>query len=155
MILNELRPPSGAVKNRKRVGRGESSGQGKTSGRGHKGQKARAGGFHKKGFEGGQMPLQRRIPKRGFYSFTRSEYAVVNVGDLARFQANSEVTMAVLKEAGLVRKVLDGVKVLGDGEIAHPLTVKAARFSETAKQKIEKAGGKAIEITGNSPLPPS
>ncbi|MBI4411449.1 MAG: 50S ribosomal protein L15 [Deltaproteobacteria bacterium] len=144
MLLNELRPPKGAVKNRKRLGRGESSGQGKTSGRGHKGQKARAGGFHKKGFEGGQMPLQRRIPKRGFYSFNGREYAVVNVGDLARFQANSEVTAAVLKEAGLVRKILDGVKVLGDGAIDRPLTVKAARFSETAKQKIEKAGGKAI-----------
>ncbi|MBI2340897.1 MAG: 50S ribosomal protein L15 [Deltaproteobacteria bacterium] len=142
--MNELRPPKGAVKGKKRVGRGESSGWGKTSGRGNKGQKARAGGFHKKGFEGGQMPLQRRIPKRGFFSFTRREFAVVNVGDLARFQANSEVTQAVLEEAGLVRKILDGIKILGGGEIGHPLTVKADRFSQTARQKIEKAGGQAV-----------
>ena len=150
MLLNELRPPKGAVKNKKRLGRGESSGQGKTSGRGHKGQKARAGGFHKKGFEGGQMPLQRRIPKRGFYSFTGREYVVVNVGDLTRFQANTEVTAAKLQEAGLIGKILDGVKVLGDGEIGRALTVKAARFSKTARQKIEKAGGQAVEVAEKS-----
>src|SRR3989338_4876011 len=102
MLLNELRPPKGAVKNRKRLGRGESSGHGKTSGRGNKGQKARAGGYHKTGFEGGQMPLHRRLPKRGFFSFTRVELSIVNVGDLDLFSANETVNAVNLKEKGLV-----------------------------------------------------
>lgn len=144
MLLNELSPPKGANHRRKRLGRGESSGRGKTSGRGHKGQKARAGGFHKKGFEGGQMPLQRRLPKRGFHSLNRCEYAVVNVGVLAGFQANSEVDERVLREQGFVKKIKDGLKILGDGEISVPLVVKADKFSKSAKEKIEKAGGKAV-----------
>lgn len=147
MKLNELRAPKGATKNKKRRGRGESSGLGKTSGRGHKGQKARAGGFHKVGFEGGQMPLARRIPKRGFFSLFRTEYAVVNVGDLSKFKANDVVDAAGLKTAGLVGSLHDGLKILGNGEITVPLTVKAARFSASAKQKIEKAGGQAIVMS--------
>ena len=143
MLLNELRPPRGAVKKKKRLGRGESSGLGKTSGRGHKGQKARAGGFHKRGFEGGQMPLQRRLPKVGFFPFTRVEYVVVNVSALAEFPANAEVNAKSLRENGLVKKK-GLIKVLGDGEVKVPLKVTAARFSGTAKDKIEKAGGTAI-----------
>lgn len=146
MLLNQLSPPKGAVKKRKRVGRGESSGQGKTAGRGNKGQKSRAGGYHKVGFEGGQMPLQRRLPKRGFYSFTRIEYAVVNVGDLSQFKANDTIDTDSLKKAGLLKKLEDGLKVLGNGEIKIPLVVKAHRFSTSAKEKIEKAGGQAIQV---------
>lgn len=140
MLLNELKPPKGAVKKKKRLGRGESSGLGKTSGRGHKGQKARAGGFHKRGFEGGQMPLQRRLPKVGFFPFTRVEYVVVNVSALAEFPANQVVDAKLLREKGLVKKK-GLIKVLGDGEIKVPLKVTAARFSAQAKEKIEKAGG--------------
>lgn len=143
MLLNELRPPKGAVKKKKRRGRGESSGLGKTSGRGHKGQKARAGGFHKTGFEGGQMPLQRRLPKRGFVPLTHREYAVVNIGDLSVFPANTEVDEKLLREKGFVRKTGLGIKILGDGDLSVPLVVKADRFSGTAKSKIEKAGGRA------------
>lgn len=144
MILNEIRPPKGATQKKKRLGRGESSGLGKTSGKGHKGQKARAGGFHKTGFEGGQMPLQRRIPKRGFYNFTRKEFATVNVGDLAVFAANTTVDFAVLKEKGLVKKSLDGLKILGNGELTVSLTIKADKVSESAKKKIESAGGSVV-----------
>ena len=148
MLLNELRAPKGATKNKKRRGRGESSGLGKTSGRGAKGQKARAGGFHKVGFEGGQMPLQRRIPKRGFFSLFRTEYEIVNVGDLAAsFKANDVVDAPGLKKAGLIGTLRIGLKILGNGEITIPLTVKAAKFSESARQKIEKAGGQAV-VTG-------
>ncbi len=144
MILNELRPPKGATHKKKRLGRGESSGLGKTSGKGHKGQKARAGGYHKVGFEGGQMPLQRRLPKRGFYNFNRKEYCVVNVADLVAFEANATVDYDALKSKGLIKKRLDGLKILGNGDIKIPLTVKADLFSESAKKKIEAAGCSAV-----------
>ena len=149
MKLNELGLPAGRPKKRiKRVGRGDCSGHGGTSGRGHKGQKSRAGGYHKVGFEGGQMPLQRRLPKRGFTNIFRRSYAVVNLDQLATLPAGTEVTMDVLRERGLVRKPLAGLKVLGRGEITIALTVKAAAFSGSAKQKIEAAGGKAEVIGG-------
>lgn len=144
MQLNEIRPPKGAVKAKKRLGRGESSGLGKTSGRGHKGQKARSGGFHKVGFEGGQTPLQRRLPKRGFTPISRKEYVVVNVGQLNNIPAHTEVDSRVLQEMGLLKRLGDGLKILGEGELSAPLTIKADRFSESAKQKIEKAGGKIV-----------
>lgn len=146
MRLNELPAPRGAVHKTKRLGRGESSGRGKTSGRGNKGQKARAGGFHKVGFEGGQMPLTRRIPKRGFRSLNREEFAVVNVGALADFAPNTEVTKQTLAERGLVKlsQKRGKVKILGDGDLTQPLVVTADRFSGSAKEKIEKAGGQAI-----------
>jgi large subunit ribosomal protein L15 len=143
MGLHNLRAPRGATKDRKRVGRGEGSGLGKTSGRGNKGQKARKSGNVRIGFEGGQMPMQRRIPKRGFKNPFRKEYAVVNVGLLAKhFAANTVVDVEALKGAGLVKALLDGVKVLAVGDIGHALTVKAHRFSTAAREKIEKAGGK-------------
>ena len=149
MKLNELGLPAGRPKKRiKRVGRGDCSGHGGTSGRGHKGQKSRAGGYHKVGFEGGQMPLQRRLPKRGFTNIFRRSYAVVNLDQLATLPAGTEVTMDVLRERGLVRKPMAGLKVLGRGEITIALTVKAAAFSGSAKQKIEAAGGKAEVIGG-------
>lgn len=146
MLLNELRPPKGAVKNRKRLGRGESSGHGKTSGRGNKGQKARSGGFHKRGFEGGQMPLQRRLPKRGFVSLSKKIFAIVNIAVLAKFPANTQIDFDFLKTNGLVKKLGSGLKILGDGEIKHALVVKAACFSGVAKAKIEKAGGQAVTV---------
>jgi large subunit ribosomal protein L15 len=148
MNLSDLRAPKGATKKAKRVGRGESSGMGKTSGRGGKGQKARSGnGKVRLGFEGGQMPMYRRIPKRGFHNVFRDAYAVVNVGDLARFDAGSEVGFAELRGAGLVRSAIGaGVKILGDGELDRALTVKAQRFSKAAREAIEKAGGTAVEV---------
>ncbi|OGQ06747.1 MAG: 50S ribosomal protein L15 [Deltaproteobacteria bacterium RIFCSPLOWO2_12_FULL_40_28] len=146
MLLNELRPPKGAVKNRKRLGRGESSGHGKTSGRGNKGQKARSGGFHKRGFEGGQMPLQRRLPKRGFVSLSKKIFAIVNIAALAKFPANTQIDFDFLKKNGLVKKLGSGLKILGDGEIKHALVIKAACFSGVAKAKIEKAGGQAVTV---------
>lgn len=149
MILNELRPPKGATQKKKRLGRGESSGLGKTSGKGNKGQKARAGGFHKTGFEGGQMPLQRRLPKRGFFNFNRKDYATINVSELAVFEANAVVDFDLLKSKGLVKKRFDGLKVLGDGEIKIPLTIKAHLFSESAKKKIEAVGGSIVLVTQN------
>lgn len=146
-LLNQLKAPKGATKNRKRLGRGESSGHGKTSGKGHKGQKARSGGFHKVGFEGGQMPLARRLPKRGFTNIFRKDFAVVNLDTLAKLPDSViEVDVAVLKERGLIKKVLGGLKVLGNGEIKRAFTVKAKKFSKTAQEKIEKAGGKAVAI---------
>lgn len=145
MLLNELRPPRGATKNKKRLGRGESSGLGKTSGRGHKGQKARSGGYHKVGFEGGQMPLVRRLPKRGFHNPFRVEYAIVNLGDLATIET-LEIDIDVLIGNGLIKKPLAGLKILGNGEITRALTVKAKKFSKVAAEKIEKAGGKVIVI---------
>ena len=149
MKLNELGLPAGRPKKRiKRVGRGDCSGHGGTSGRGHKGQKSRAGGYHKVGFEGGQMPLQRRLPKRGFTNVFRREFAVVNLDQLADFPAGTEVTLELLRERGLVRKAMAGLKVLGRGEITNALTVKAVAFSGSAKQKIEAAGGKAEVIGG-------
>lgn len=143
MKLHELSPSYGANKAPKRIGRGPASGQGKTAGKGHKGQKARSGGGVRIGFEGGQMPLQRRIPKRGFNNIFATKYAIVNVADLDKFENGSVVDAEALKAAGLVKKTLDGIKVLGQGEISKNLTVKAAAFSASAKAKIEAAGGKA------------
>ena len=146
MKLYDLHPAEGSRTAPKRVGRGAGSGLGKTSGRGHKGQKARSGGGVRPGFEGGQMPLIRRIPKRGFYNPFSTHYAIVNVADLAAFEAGSVVDFATLKAAGLVKKELDGLKVLGEGELNVALTVKAAKFTQTAREKIEAAGGKAEVI---------
>ncbi len=146
MKLHELSPAPGSVKKAYRVGRGAGSGNGKTAGKGHKGQNARSGGGVRPGFEGGQMPLQRRVPKRGFNNIFATVYATVNVSDLERFEDGTVVDVNVLKEAGLVKKVNDGVKVLGNGELTKKLTVNAAAFSASAKEKIEKAGGKAEVI---------
>lgn len=142
MQLDKLKAPEGANRNRKRVGRGR-SGKGKMSGRGHKGQIGRRGARTVRGFEGGQMPMQRRLPKVGFKNPFKRTYALVNVGDLAQFPAGATVDVAALQERRLVRKVHDGVKVLGDGELAHALNVKAKHFSKSARAKIEAAGGTA------------
>lgn len=146
MKLHELSPAPGSAKKAYRVGRGAGSGNGKTAGKGHKGQNARSGGGVRPGFEGGQLPLQRRLPKRGFVNIYRTEYATVNVSDLDRFEDGAVVDFAALKAAGLLKKELDGVKILGRGEINKKLTVNAAKFSESAKEKIEAAGGKAEVI---------
>ena len=146
MKLHELQYTEGARKARKRVGRGTSSGNGKTAGRGQKGQGARSGGGKKPGFEGGQTPLFMRLPKRGFTNFTRKEYAIVNVASLNRFEDGTEVTPELLIECGLVRKELDGIKILGEGELEKKLTVKANKFSKSALTIIEQAGGKAEVI---------
>lgn len=146
MKLHELSPAPGSVKERKRIGRGHGSGNGKTAGKGHKGQKARAGRGMRPGFEGGQMPLQRRIPKRGFVNIFRKEYATVNLSSLDVFKSGTVVDADKLIESGIIKKTLDGVKILGNGEIKKKLTVKATAFSESAKQKIEAAGGKAEVI---------
>lgn len=147
MKLHELSPAAGSKKEVKRVGRGPASGQGKTAGKGHKGQKARAGRGMRPGFEGGQMPLQRRIPKRGFVNVFAKEIATVNVAALEKtFEDGAVVTVDALIEKGLVKKVLDGVKVLGNGELTKKLTVQVHAYSEAAKQKIEAAGGKAEVI---------
>ena len=146
MKLHELQPAQGSNTAAKRKGRGHGSGNGKTAGYGHKGQKARSG-VKKAGFEGGQMPLQRRLPKRGFKNIFATEYATVKISDLeARFEANAVVDTKALVEAGLIKKSLDGVKVLGNGELTKPLTVQLAAFTASAKEKIEKAGGKAEVI---------
>ncbi len=142
MDLGSLIAPAGARKKRKRLGRGEGSGHGGTSTRGHKGQKARAGGFHKRGFEGGQMPLQRRLPKHGFVNIFRKEYAIVNVGDLSGLAAGSVVDEEFLKGQGFVKKALDGIKILGGGDLKVSLTFKVNHISESAKKKIVAAGGK-------------
>ncbi len=146
MKLQELSPAPGSTHARKRIGRGHGSGQGKTAGKGHKGQKARAGRGMRIGFEGGQMPLQRRGPKRGFVNIFATTYANVNVAALNAFEDGAEVDLDALKKAGLVKKAYDGVKVLGDGELTKKLTVKAAAYSKAAKEKIEAAGGKAEVI---------
>ena len=147
MKLHELSPAPGSTSERKRIGRGPASGQGKTAGRGHKGQKARAGRGMRAGFEGGQMPLQRRIPKRGFVNIFAKEIAIVNLSAIdEKFEDGAVVDVEALIAAGLVKKALDGVKVLGNGEISKKLTVKANAFSESAKAKIEAAGGKAEVI---------
>ena len=146
MKLNELTYTEGARKKRKRVGRGTSSGSGKTSGRGQKGQGARSGGGKKPGFEGGQTPLFRRLPKRGFTNINRKEYAIVNVEALNNFEANSVVDTESLINAGLVKKELDGVKILGNGELKVALKVKAKKFSASAVKAIEAAGGKTEVI---------
>jgi len=148
MRLEDLRPVPGSTKNRKRLGRGRASGQGKTSGKGHKGQKARSGGGARPGFEGGQMPLYRRLPKRGFLPYGgKTEFAIVNVGDLSdRFAPGSVVDPDALAGSRLIHKSgRASVKVLGDGDVAHALTVRAHKVSEGAKQKIEAAGGR-VEI---------
>ena len=146
MRLEELKPSKGAKKKAKRVGRGVGSGHGKTSTKGHKGQKARSGGVKGPGFEGGQMPLQRRIPKRGFTNIFRKEYAVVNLGDLARAGGADPVTPELLMEKGLIKNIKDGVKVLGMGEFKEKITVRAHKFSKSAVDKIQAAGGKAEVI---------
>lgn len=143
MKLNELKPNEGARFTKKRIGRGLGSGTGKTSGKGQKGQNARSGGGVAIGFEGGQTPFFKRMPKRGFTNYTRKEYAIVNVEDLNKFDDGVEVNYDVLKAAGLVKKHLDGVKVLGNGKLEKKLTVKAEKFSASAKKAIEEAGGKA------------
>lgn len=142
MRLDELKSPPGANKRTKRVGRGIGSGHGKTSTRGHKGQKARSGGGVRLGFEGGQMPLQRRIPKRGFTNIFRKEYAIVNVQDLNCFDDGTIVTIELLKEAGLVKKITAGVKILGDGELEKELTIQVHKCSQQAEEKITAKGGK-------------
>jgi len=146
MDLSNLQPAIGSTKNRKRLGRGPGTGQGKTGGKGHKGQKARSGGSIKAGFEGGQMPLQRRLPKRGFTPLTKKVYALVNLRDLEQFEAGSIVDLEALGKAGLINQVLDGVKILGDGELTVALTVKAHKFSKSAAEKIAAAGGHAEVI---------
>lgn len=147
MDLSNLRPAIGSTKNRKRLGRGPGSGNGKTAGKGHKGQNARSGGGMKAGFEGGQMPLQRRLPKRGFKSLNKKVYALVNLRDLQEaFEAGSVVDIEALGQSGLVNKLYDGIKVLGDGDLDKALTVKAHKFSQSAVAKIEAAGGKTEVI---------
>jgi large subunit ribosomal protein L15 len=141
MKLNELSPPKGARRPRKRIGRGLGSGRGKTSGRGTKGQKCRSGGNIRPGFEGGQMPLQRRLPKRGFRNIFKKQYAIVNIRDLRRFEKGSVVDEAALLVAGLVKRERDGVKLLGKGAIDYPLVVKVKRCSKSARTRVEEAGG--------------
>jgi large subunit ribosomal protein L15 len=144
MKLNDIRDNDGATKNRMRVGRGIGSGKGKTAGRGVKGQKARTG-VSIKGFEGGQMPLHRRLPKRGFTNIFKKEHGIVNLSDLERFENGAVVDDAALRHAGLIKGKHDGVKVLGNGKLTKKLTVRAAKFSETAKKQIEAAGGTCQE----------
>lgn len=146
MKLHELSPVPGSKTKAFRKGRGAGSGNGKTAGKGHKGQNARSGGGVRPGFEGGQMPLQRRIPKRGFNNIFATTYATVNVSDLNRFEDGAVVDQQALIEAGLIKKPLDGIKVLGKGELSKKLTVNVKAYSASAKQKIEAAGGKAEVI---------
>ncbi|WNR44263.1 50S ribosomal protein L15 [Paenibacillus roseipurpureus] len=146
MKLHELSSATGSRQTRKRVGRGTSSGMGKTSTRGHKGQNARSGGGVRPGFEGGQNPLYRRLPKRGFTNRFRTEYAIVNLEDLNNFAAGTEVTPEVLMESGIVKAPKDGIKILGNGEITVKLTVKANKFSQSAIEKIQAAGGQTEVI---------
>ena len=146
MKLHELSPAPGSAKDSFRRGRGPGSGNGKTAGKGHKGQNARSGGGVRPGFEGGQLPLYRKLPKRGFKNRFDKHYAIVNVCDLNRFNDGDKVNLAVLVEAGIIRKELDGLKVLGNGEITKKITVEAAVFSASAKEKIEAAGGTAEVI---------
>ena len=142
MKIHELTPAADSNKAVKRIGRGHGSGNGKTAGKGHKGQNARSGGGVRIGFEGGQMPLARRIPKRGFNNIFATKYAVVNVSDLNKFKDGTVVDAELLKATGLIKKEYDGVKILGNGDPTAKLTVKAAKFSQSAVEKIEKAGGK-------------
>ncbi len=145
MKLHELRPAEGATKNRKRLGRGVGSGWGKTAGRGTKGHNSRSGGGVRPGFEGGQMPIHRRLPKRGFTNIFKKEIAIINVGDLARFDAGSVVNAATLVQSGLVKGRRDGIKLLGNGAIDIALTVQIDAVSRSAKEKIEAAGG-TVEV---------
>ena len=146
MKLHELSPAPGSVRDVKRIGRGHGSGQGKTAGKGHKGQKARAGRGFRPGFEGGQMPLQRRIPKRGFNNIFAAPYTAINVAALNKFENGAVVDAQALLDAGLVSKADNGVKILGNGKLEKKLTVKVAAYSESAKAKIEAAGGQAEVI---------
>ena len=146
MKLHELKPVEGARKDGFRLGRGQGSGNGKTAGKGKKGQMARRGGMGKLGFEGGQTPLARRLPKRGFTNINRKEYAIINLSQLNNFNDGTEITPAVLKEMGLIKNAKDGIKVLGEGELEKKLTVKANKFSKSAVARIEKAGGTAEVI---------
>ena len=149
MKLHDLRPAEGGgVKDIKRVGRGHGSGYGKTSGRGHNGQNSRSGGGVRPGFEGGQMPLFRRLPKRGFQNRFKKVYGIVNIRDLNRFEDGTEVTPDLLFDSGLVKKIdaKDGIKILGDGELERKLTVKANKFTKSAEEKINSLGGKAEVI---------
>jgi large subunit ribosomal protein L15 len=146
MKLHELYPAEGSTTAKKRLGRGVGSGLGKTSGKGHKGAKARSGGGKRPGFEGGQMPLYRRVPKRGFTNIFGTEYATVNVERLEAFENGAVVDAQALLDAGIISKVLDGVKILGNGDLTKQLTVKAAKFTASAKEKIEALGGKAEVI---------
>jgi large subunit ribosomal protein L15 len=141
-MLGKLNPPPGARKRPQRVGRGPGSGRGKTSGKGHKGQKSRSGPHISPGFEGGQMPLQRRLPKRGFRNIFKKRFALVHIKDLNRFSEGEVVDFDAMRKAGLVKKLYDGVKILGDGELKVPLTVRAHKFTESARKKIEAASGK-------------
>ena len=146
MKLHELHPAEGSTTAQKRLGRGTGSGLGKTSGKGHKGAKARSGGGKRPGFEGGQMPLYRRVPKRGFHNIFGTDYAEVNVERLECFQDGDTVTAEKLIEAGIIRKTLDGVKIMGNGDLSKKLTVQAQKFTAGAKEKIEAVGGKAEVI---------
>ena len=146
MKLHELHAPKGATKAPKRKGRGTATGQGKTAGRGMNGQNSRSGGGVRLGFDGGQMPLYRRLPKRGFNNIWAKEYSVINVEDLNKFEAGTVVTRKALEEAGMLKQVKDGIKVLGEGTLNVALTVQAEKFSKTAVEKIEAAGGKAEVI---------
>ena len=146
MKLHELKPAFGATTAPKRLGRGTGSGLGKTSGKGHKGAKARSGGGKRPGFEGGQMPLVRRLPKRGFYNPFRTEYVAINVDRLEVFEDGATVTPVELIEYGIIKKIGDGIKIMGNGELTKKLTVQASKFTATAKEKIEAAGGKAEVI---------
>ncbi|GEN31993.1 large subunit ribosomal protein L15 [Cerasibacillus quisquiliarum] len=146
MKLHELKPEEGSRKKRNRVGRGMASGHGKTSGRGHKGQKARAGGKVRPGFEGGQTPLFQRLPKRGFTNINRKEYAIVNLDTLNRFEDGTTITPELLLQEGIVKNLKSGVKILGNGTLDKKYTVKAHKFSASAKEAIETAGGKAEVI---------
>jgi large subunit ribosomal protein L15 len=146
MKLHELKPAEGSRKQRNRVGRGIGSGNGKTAGRGHKGQNSRSGGGVRPGFEGGQNPLYRRLPKRGFTNPTRKEYTIVNLDTLNRFEEGTTVTPALLLETGVIKSLRDGIKILGNGDVNVKLSVQAHKFSQTALEKIESAGGKAEVI---------
>ena len=146
MRIEDLRPAEGSTKNRKRVGRGVGSGHGKTSCKGHKGQKARSGGTKGAGFEGGQMPLQRRVPKRGFTNIFKKEYAIVNLDIIDALKDDAVITPELLVEKGVIKKMKDGLKVLANGSIQRPVTIKANAFSTSAAAKIEAAGGKTEVI---------
>ena len=146
MKLHELSPAAGSAKEAYRKGRGPGSGNGKTAGKGHKGQNARSGGGVRPGFEGGQLPLYRKLPKRGFHNKFGKTFAIINVEDLERFENGAVVDAALLSEVGLISRIDDGIKVLGNGELTKKLTVKAAVFSNTAKEKIEAVGGKTEVI---------
>ena len=146
MKIHELSPAAGSRKQRKRVARGQGSGHGGTACRGHKGQKSRSGGNVRRGFEGGQMPMQRRLPKRGFNNIFKTKYNIINLKDLDRFEANATVDVAALKNAGIINKMRYGVKLLGVGDISSPLIVKVHKVSESAKAKIEAAGGRVEPI---------